>query len=124
MGWLAKVRTERMSEGACPPLRRLLSILLLLFVATVPGRANYCAQPGKSGTATISGTVNTYFPGSGSVAVGATSITLGASSGAATGISTGDMLLVIQMQNTTYATNNSTRYGTGTTGGNGSGYSA
>ena len=48
--------------------------------------------------ASLSGVVNTYYPGVGTAAAGATSIDVGAPSGAATPIAAGDLLLVIQMQ--------------------------
>ena len=58
--------------------------------------------------------------------MGAVSITLGTSRGAATPIAVGDLLLVIQMQDATINTSNDERYGDGTgtagnTTGNGSG---
>ena len=106
-------------------LRRLLSALLL-FLAFVAGPvyANWCATPAKNGTAIPSGVVNTYFPGNASVAVGATSISLGQSTGVASGITAGDLLLVIQMQDATIDTRNNSRYGDGVNGGLGNGYSA
>ena len=106
-------------------LRRLLSALLL-FLAFVAGPvyANWCATPAKNGTAIPSGVVNTYFPGNAPVAVGATSISLGQSTGVASGITAGDLLLVIQMQDATIDTRNNSRYGDGVNGGLGNGYSA
>lgn len=56
--------------------------------------------------------INTYFPGNTSVATGATSITLGAASGAATPISAGDLLIVMQIQGATIDTSNTASYGT------------
>ena len=65
------------------------------------GTAPLCVVPGKDGAGgSLSGVVNTYYPGTASVAAGVlnTCIAVGASRGSATAISNGDMLLVIQMQ--------------------------
>jgi uncharacterized repeat protein (TIGR01451 family) len=64
---------------------------------------------------TLSGQVNTYWPGSGSVAAGATSIPLGTANGTGT-IVAGSELLVIQMQDAAINTSNSVSYGNGSTG--------
>ncbi len=82
-----------------------------------------CATPGKDGAGgTLGGIVNTYYPVTASVPAGATSVSVGASSGSSTAIAPGDLLLLIQMQdaaiNTTY---NSASYGDGSTG---AGYSS
>lgn len=60
--------------------------------------------------------INTYYPATASVVAGATTITLGASSGAATPISAGDLVLIMQMQDATINANNDDGYGDGTTG--------
>ena len=86
-----------------------------------------CATPGKDGAGgTLTGVVNAYYPpgaGVGTVAAGATSILLGAAAGAPaaqTSISSGDLLLIIQMQDATTNTNAATRntgaYGDGVAG--------
>src|ERR1700682_5372370 len=84
--------------------------------------AQTCAVPGKDGPGTISGVVNTYFPTSGSVGAGGTNITLAAASiaGAQVGITPGDLVLIIQMQDATINSNNSSNYGAGS--GTGSGF--
>ncbi|MGK2858389.1 MAG: hypothetical protein ACSLFQ_14410, partial [Thermoanaerobaculia bacterium] len=69
---------------------------------------------------TLSGVVNTYFPGTATVAAGATSITLGAARalpGAQIPIAIGDLLMVIQMQDATINSTNTDSYGDGTVGG-------
>ena len=97
--------------------------MVLLTVSQPAAAAQFCSSsPGKDGAGTPSGVVNTYFPGSASVSAGATSITLGASSGAATAIASGDLLLVIQMQDADINTSNSASYGSGT--GTGAGYTS
>jgi uncharacterized repeat protein (TIGR01451 family) len=81
-----------------------------------------CALPGNDGTpgAALSGIVNTYFaPASaGTVSAGSTSITLGAaaSGGAQSPIAVGDLVLIIQMQDATINSTNTTSYGAGTPG--------
>lgn len=91
-----------------------LSLLLTLKSGALA--AGFCTTPAKDGVGTPSGTVNTYYPVTTSVSKGATSITLGASSGAVTGITAGDMLLVIQMQDADINQTNSSVYGDGLTG--------
>ncbi|MGA6959434.1 MAG: hypothetical protein WBY38_08500, partial [Candidatus Acidiferrales bacterium] len=77
-----------------------------------------CATPGKDGAAgTLTGVVNAYYPpgtGVGTVNAGATSIVLGAAAaapGAQTAIASGDLLLIIQMQNATINSTNTGAYG-------------
>jgi uncharacterized repeat protein (TIGR01451 family) len=65
---------------------------------------------------TITGTVNTYYPGTASVAAGGKSITVGAASGAGTGIAIGNLLLIIQMQDAGIKVSNTVTYGNGSTG--------
>jgi uncharacterized repeat protein (TIGR01451 family) len=85
-----------------------------------------CATPGKDGAGgVLTGVVNAYYPpgaGVGTVNAGATSILLGAAAGAPaaqTPISSGDLVLIIQMQDATInttATENSSAYGDGVPG--------
>lgn len=55
--------------------------------------------------------INTYYPGTASIAAGVTGITLGAATGATTPISAGDMLLIMQMQGATIDASNTSSYG-------------
>ena len=87
-----------------------------------------CSTPGKDGAGgTLSGVVNTYFPpgaGVAGAAAGTTSIVLGAAAGAPaaqTPIAIGDRLLIIQMQNATINSTNTSSYGDGVPGDPGSG---
>ena len=85
-----------------------------------------CANPGRDGAGgTLTGVVNTYFPGTTStVAAGSISVTLGAAAGAPaaqTPIAAGDLLLIIQMQDATINSNNTSSYGDGLPGDPGSG---
>jgi uncharacterized repeat protein (TIGR01451 family) len=100
------------------------ALLALVVLLAAPVYANWCATPGKNGTASLSGVVNSYYPGTGSPAAGATSIGVGsiAAGGSSTPIAAGDLLLVIQMQDATIDTRNSNRYGDGGTAAAGSGY--
>ena len=78
-----------------------------------------CATPGRDGNgAAITGVVNTYYPPSSAttLAAGATTVTLGTSTGAATGITIGDLLLIIQMQDATINSTNTSSYGDGLPG--------
>jgi uncharacterized repeat protein (TIGR01451 family) len=77
-----------------------------------------CATPGKDGLGgTLTGVVNTYYPGTGTLTAGATpTVTLGPSSGAATAISVGDLLLIMQMQDALINDTNTSSYGHGTPG--------
>src|ERR1700687_800436 len=112
------------SISSSPSLRSWSLWGLLVTCCLLPGSAfaQTCATPGKDGPGTISGVVNTYFPTSGSVGTGGTNITLGAASfaGAQVGIAPGDLVLVIQMQDATINSNNSSNYGAGS--GTGSGF--
>jgi len=81
-----------------------------------------CATPGADGPGgTLTGTINTYHPGTANAAAGATSISVGASRGAATAIAAGDLLLVIQMQDAAINSANTDSYGDGVAGGTASG---
>jgi uncharacterized repeat protein (TIGR01451 family) len=97
---------------------QFFSLSLVLWVASSAALAQVCATPGLAGpTTTLAGTVNSYYPGSGNVTAGATSITLGAldtsGGGSATTIGTGDLLIVMQMQGATFDFSNSDCYGDG-----------
>ncbi len=102
----------------------LLGVLLVAAVISpLQIRAQVCANSGKDGPGgTLSGVVNTYYPGTATANAGATSISIGTSTGAVTAIATGDLLLVIQMQDAAINSNNSDSYGDGVGGGAASGY--
>lgn len=93
-------------------------------VVTAPGaQPLVCAgtPPVLVDGGTLSGVINTYFPGTASVAAGSTTLQLGAAStaGAPTPIASGDYLLVIQMQDATIDCSNTANYGGGTGSGAG-----
>jgi Family of unknown function (DUF6701) len=65
--------------------------------------------------------INTYYPGTASVGVGAVSIPLGTATGATTPISAGDLVIIMQMQDATLDSTNTATYGDGGAGDPGSG---
>src|SRR5581483_2144188 len=78
-------------------------------------QANTCTTP----TATVgtpAGIINTYFAGTASVAAGSTSITVGAAAGLSTSVAAGDLLIVMQMQNASINSTNTSNYGDGVSG--------
>jgi hypothetical protein len=98
----------------------LMSLVPSVAVQAAP---TLCTSPSRDGDVTLgSGIVNTYFPASGNPTSGTGSITIGAADtrGASTGITAGDLLLVIQIQGATLNSTNSTAYGSNS--GSGRGY--
>src|SRR5438132_1683094 len=90
-------------------------VIALGFPSIPASAAGGCATPGRDGTATLNGVINTYYPGSGT-ATGSGAITLGAATGAATPIAIGDLVLIIQMQDATINATNTGAYGDGVAG--------
>lgn len=73
-------------------------LLAWLACLTLPALAQVCAIPGKDGpAATLSGVINTYYPGTANALAGATTINVGAARGTPA-LASGDLVLVIQMQ--------------------------
>lgn len=102
----------------------VLTGLLIPSTVRPASAATVCATPGKDGAGSITGVVNTYYSGPiGTLSAGSTSVTLGTlnASGAATAIAVGDLLLIVQMQDGTINSTNSSAYGNGSTG---SGYTS
>jgi uncharacterized repeat protein (TIGR01451 family) len=78
-----------------------------------------CATPGNDGAGgNLTGIINTYYPpkAAGTLAAGATTVKLGTSSGAAKQIASGDLLLIIQMQDALISSTNTGAYGDGSAG--------
>ncbi|BBD65712.1 hypothetical protein NIES4072_06110 [Nostoc commune NIES-4072] len=94
--------------------------ILLPPQSALADKTGICAVPGKDGVGTISGILNSYYPGAtgATVAVGAMSIPVGAinSAGSTTPIAAGDLLLIIQMQDAAIDSTNSDAYGNGVGG--------
>jgi uncharacterized repeat protein (TIGR01451 family) len=90
---------------------------------SVSGTPAPCATAGKDGSPTISANPNAYYPSTASqtLNVGGTSISVGPATGAATNITAGDLLLVIQMQGADINSTNTDSYGDGVAGGGASG---
>ena len=109
-------------------MRSSLRILLLLlsWTALRPAQVAWaqtgCASPGKDATA-YSAAPNTYYPGEGTAATNATTLTVGTprtgAGASATAIEANDLLLVIQMQGADINSSTSAAYGSGTGTGNG-----
>src|SRR5437764_1263092 len=102
----------------------LLGAAIVSFVipAAPAEAASTCATPGRDGTATLNSVINTYYPGTLTAAAGATTITLGPATGAATPIAVGDLVLVIQMQDAAINSTNTGAYGNAVAGDPASGW--
>ncbi|RYD96771.1 MAG: hypothetical protein EOP61_17550, partial [Sphingomonadales bacterium] len=89
-------------------IRLIAAALLSLYATTGAAFAtNVCAAPGRDGIGvSITGVVNTYWASTASVSAGATSIVLGSSAGASAPIATGDLVLIIQMQDAQFNSTN------------------
>jgi hypothetical protein len=84
------------------------------------GTAASCGTPGKDGSTVIAANPNAYYPAATAaqtVTAGATTLAVGVATGAATDISAGDLLLVIQMQGADINSTNTDAYGDGQVGG-------
>ncbi len=110
-------QTRTVANGDRAPFAMLTIALAIALPAAVA--AQPCGTPGRDGSGTISGIVNTYYPGTANAAAGATSISVGSPQGASTAIAAGDLLLVIQMQDADINSNNTDAYGAGGTSGAG-----
>ena len=86
------------------------------YVALAPVQSVACSASSPPAGGTITGVVNTYYPGTATVAAGAKSISVGAATGATGAIANGSLLLVIQMQDASINTSNNVAYGNGSTG--------
>lgn len=92
--------------------------MVLLLGMSAPALAVLvCGTPGSAGVGNLSGIINDYWAGSGNRPAGSTSLTLGSRrspGGPATGISAGDLVMIIQMQDADINTSNTATYGTTT----------
>jgi uncharacterized repeat protein (TIGR01451 family) len=100
-----------------------LLLLLALSVLSIPKvwAAAACAAPGSDGSGSVGGGTPSgvvYMTPTANAAAAATRINVSST----TGLAAGDLVLVIQMQGADINTNNTTSYGSGVAGGNGSGY--
>jgi uncharacterized repeat protein (TIGR01451 family) len=93
--------------------------------APVRTGAGICAMPGKDGDGNLNGVINTYYPGNNiSLNPGTQTMSVGSSIGLGSPITPGDLLLIIQMQDATIDSSNSSSYGSGLAGNNGSGHTS
>ena len=115
--------------GVCailPCAMRLLGVLLAWVVLAPEVWAQATCPTTPAGACALSGVVNDYWQGSGNAAAAATTVTLGArrAGGAGTTIASGDLVLLMQMQDADIDTTNSNVYGSGSAANGGSGSSA
>ena len=100
-----------LSHAKCVVLVGMTALSLLVGPAAW---AQTCSIPGNSGNASLNVQPNTFFPGTGSPAANATSITVGGASGVNSPIRAGDLLLIIQMQGADINATDTNAYGDGT----------
>jgi uncharacterized repeat protein (TIGR01451 family) len=87
------------------------------FIAVATVQSIGCATVSQATAGgTLTGVINTYYPGTASVAMGVKSIPVGAATGSGTAIVAGNLLLVIQMQDASINSSNTVAYGNGGTG--------
>ncbi len=98
------------------------------YTAVAVVQSNTCANPASLGDGGVLGAppntvINTYYPATASVAAGTanTTIPVGTARGAAATIAAGDLLLIMQMQDASINSTNSSSYGNGA---NGAGFTA
>jgi uncharacterized repeat protein (TIGR01451 family) len=90
------------------------AVTIGVLAATTASAAVVCPAAGGAGAGgTLTGVVNTYYPGVGTAAAGATQVDVGAPSGAATAVAPGDLLLLIQVQDAQFDSSNTLSYGHG-----------
>jgi hypothetical protein len=110
------------------PLKISLAVLSLAVLFARPDEARAQACNDSLPTGNLTGVINTYYPGVGTAAAAATTINVDTTAirGASTtaNIVAGDMLLVIQMQDADFNTDNDADYGDGAGGSAGSGFTA
>jgi uncharacterized repeat protein (TIGR01451 family) len=97
-------------------MKKLLAIALATLLARPALAASACTNPGKDGPApSLSGVVNSYYPGSGTASAGSTSVAVGAidtsGGGSSKAISAGDLVMIVQMQDADISTSNDSSYG-------------
>lgn len=87
------------------------------FVSVATVQAVACGSVSQAAAGSnLTGILNTYYPGTASVAAGAAKIPVGAATGAGAAIAAGNLLLVIQTQDASINDTNGVAYGNGYTG--------
>ncbi|MBK6704575.1 MAG: hypothetical protein IPG56_13060 [Caulobacteraceae bacterium] len=111
-----------MSKSIRMRLSAALAVMFALAFSIAPSEAAQCAAPGRDGSPIgLTGVVNAYWSVTANASAGANSITLGSAAGASTPIAAGDLLLIVQMQDAQINSTNTSSYGDGVSGGDGSG---
>ncbi len=105
--------TAKVSDSGAPPDPNTGNNT---YVSLAPVVSLVCSGATLSAGGTLSGVINTYYPGTASVAAGATSIPVGTATGAGGTIANGSLLLVVQMQDASINDSNTVAYGNGYTG--------
>jgi hypothetical protein len=102
----------------------LLSLFLLCFSFSSYSQCGAAPTSGAQTISTAGNIVNSYYPGTGNPTAGSTTLTVGTidGRGSATALTSGDMVLIIQMQGADFDTTNTSAYGDGVSGGNANGY--
>ena len=124
-----KPRKLRRAIAVLLSVAQIVTLLVIagpVFTPLPAWAAGLCASPGRDDPAPNGGIVNDYYPAPSTtttVAAGATSIPVGTKDplGYGATIASGDLLLIIQMQDATITTTNSSAYGGS---GGGAGYTA
>ena len=99
---------------AARTLGAALVIAASILVTSSAAEAQVCtAQPGASGPGTVSALPNTYYPGTGIASAGSKFVGIGTlnASGNTTPVAVGDLVLIIQMQDASFSSSNSSAYG-------------
>jgi hypothetical protein len=86
---------------------------LLVLAVYSNGSAAVCSNPGADGPGSISSVVNSYYPGTGTVTAGSTSIpvNIAGKRGASANIAAGDLVIVMQIQDADIDSSNTSSYG-------------
>lgn len=122
--WITGLSIQRWL-GSSIAIALLMTPLTLELKPSHAQITTFCATPGVDGSQNQTSIINTYFPATSNsiAAVGATSLSISSynTAGANIPIASGDMLMIIQMQDTTINSSNTSSYGSGNSGGGGSG---
>ncbi|RNI27345.1 T9SS C-terminal target domain-containing protein [Rufibacter immobilis] len=105
----------KMALGEVRPKKFFLLTFIIQLVASLHAYSQSCATPGQDGVLSgATSVVNTYYPGLADATAntgGTRAISVGPSTGNTTQVATGDLVLIIQMQDATITTGNDSGYG-------------
>jgi uncharacterized repeat protein (TIGR01451 family) len=93
----------------------ILCLTVIVAISPQSSFAQVCGTPSKDGIGSLTGTINTYYPGTGTAAAGSTTVEIGTiQAGGGSAIAAGDLVLIIQMQDgSTTNFSNTSSYGGG-----------